>query len=51
MIYVTDDMYYVAFRSIPPGTELFVWYGEEYGKTLGIEMYDPPKFEHAACNY
>ncbi|KAM8927800.1 histone-lysine N-methyltransferase PRDM9-like [Pelodytes ibericus] len=30
-------IYYRACRDIPPYTELLVWYGEEYGKELGIK--------------
>ena len=30
-------IYYRSFKPIPPGTELLVFYGEEYAKELGIE--------------
>ncbi|XP_038625928.1 histone-lysine N-methyltransferase PRDM9-like [Tachyglossus aculeatus] len=30
------EIYYRTCRVIPPGQELLVWYGEEYGRELGI---------------
>ncbi|XP_056002200.1 histone-lysine N-methyltransferase PRDM9-like [Ostrea edulis] len=30
------EIYYRSFKDIPPGTELLVWYGHDYGKELGI---------------
>jgi hypothetical protein len=30
------DIYYRSYKDIPPGTELLVWYGQDYGKELGI---------------
>ena len=34
------EIYYRSFKEIPPETELLVWYGQDYGKDLGIERYD-----------
>uniref|UniRef100_A0A1X7ULJ8 Uncharacterized protein n=1 Tax=Amphimedon queenslandica TaxID=400682 RepID=A0A1X7ULJ8_AMPQE len=31
------EIYYRTFKDICPGTELFVWYGDQYAKDLGIE--------------
>ena len=31
------QIYYRSFKPIHPGTELLVYYGEEYAKDLGIE--------------
>ncbi|XP_052080008.1 zinc finger protein 665-like [Mytilus californianus] len=31
------DIYYRCFKDIEPGNELLVWYGQDYGKDLGIE--------------
>ncbi|XP_019646360.1 PREDICTED: histone-lysine N-methyltransferase PRDM9-like [Branchiostoma belcheri] len=30
------NIYYRTYKTIPPGTELLVWYGNEYAKELGI---------------
>lgn len=30
------DIFYRSFKHISPGNELFVWYGEQYAKELGI---------------
>lgn len=30
------EIYYVTFECIKPGTELLVWYGDDYGETLGL---------------
>ncbi|XP_078661837.1 histone-lysine N-methyltransferase PRDM9-like [Branchiostoma floridae x Branchiostoma belcheri] len=30
------NIYYRTYKPIPPGTELLVWYGNEYAKELGI---------------
>eukprot|EP00058_Branchiostoma_floridae_P005591 XP_002591079.1 hypothetical protein BRAFLDRAFT_119068 [Branchiostoma floridae] len=30
------NIYYRTYKPIPPGTELMVWYGNEYAKDLGI---------------
>ncbi|XP_062571950.1 histone-lysine N-methyltransferase PRDM9-like [Saccostrea cucullata] len=30
------QIYYRSFKDIPAGTELLVWYGNDYGKELGI---------------
>ena len=32
------QIYYRTFKHIYPGTELLVWYGEEYAKELGISL-------------
>lgn len=34
------DIYYRSFKDIEPGKELLVWYGQDYGKDLGIERLD-----------
>ena len=31
-------IYYRTFKTVYPGNELFVWYGEEYAKDLGISV-------------
>ena len=33
------DIYYWSYRQIYPGTELLVWYGEEYARGLNIAIY------------
>ena len=30
------EIYYRSFKKIHPGNELFVWYGDQYAKDLGI---------------
>ncbi len=30
------NIYYRTFKTIPPHTELLVWYGDRYAKELGI---------------
>ncbi|XP_060559329.1 uncharacterized protein LOC132719568 [Ruditapes philippinarum] len=45
------QMYYQVFRSIQPGTELFVWYGEAYGDFLGIPKFDSPRYYYAFPGY
>ncbi|ESP03842.1 hypothetical protein LOTGIDRAFT_156439, partial [Lottia gigantea] len=30
------EIYYRTFKEIPPGSEILVWYGNEYGADLGI---------------
>ena len=30
------NIYYRSFKHIYPGNELYVWYGEEYARELGI---------------
>ena len=30
------EIYYRVSKDIPPGNELLVWYGGDYGKELGI---------------
>eukprot|EP00731_Ephydatia_muelleri_P025691 Em0017g774a len=32
------QIYYRSFKEIPPGSELLVWYGEQYAKELGISV-------------
>ena len=31
-----SNIYYRSFKHIYPGNELYVWYGEQYAKELGI---------------
>ena len=38
------EIYYRSFKEIPPETELLVWYGQDYGKDLGIERFDIKSF-------
>ncbi|XP_053393934.1 uncharacterized protein LOC123525313 [Mercenaria mercenaria] len=45
------EIFYQAFKSIQPGTELFVWYGETYGEFLGIEKFDSPRYYYANPGY
>jgi hypothetical protein len=33
------EIYYRSFKEIPPETELLVWYGQDYGKDLGIAQF------------
>ena len=40
------QIYYRSFKPIQPGTELLVFYGEEYAKELGIEE---DKFANGKC--
>ena len=30
------EIYYRTFKAIPAGEELFVWYGDDYGRHLGL---------------
>nr|CAD7265283.1 unnamed protein product [Timema shepardi] len=32
------EMYYRTYKKIPPHVELLVWYGDEYGKELGVDI-------------
>lgn len=32
------NIYYRAFKEIPPGTELLVWYDEKYPQYMGIPL-------------
>jgi hypothetical protein len=32
------EMYYRTFKHIPAHTELLVWYGDDYGRELGIDI-------------
>ncbi len=32
------NIYYRSFKDIPKGSELFVWYGEQYARDLGISV-------------
>ncbi|XP_038598109.1 histone-lysine N-methyltransferase PRDM9-like [Tachyglossus aculeatus] len=36
-------IYYRTCRPVPPACELLVWYGDEYGRELGIERAAPPR--------
>ena len=46
------QIFYRTFKHIYPGTELLVWYGEEYARELGISV-DPEggKFILWACMF
>ena len=33
-------IYYRVYKDILPGSELLVWYGDEYAKDLGITTYE-----------
>ena len=32
------DIYYRTIKHVTPGSELLVWYGEEYAKELGLSV-------------
>lgn len=32
------DIYYRTIKHVTPGSELLVWYGEEYAKALGLSV-------------
>lgn len=34
------EIYYRTYKSVSPGKELLVWYGESYAKDLGITICD-----------
>ena len=34
------EIYYRTYKSVNPGKELLVWYGESYAKDLGISVND-----------
>ena len=36
------EIYYRTYKSINPGEELLVWYGESYARDLGISLVDDP---------
>uniref|UniRef100_A0A8D0L4Y7 BED-type domain-containing protein n=1 Tax=Sphenodon punctatus TaxID=8508 RepID=A0A8D0L4Y7_SPHPU len=38
-------IYYRARRALPPGTQLLVWIGEEYTRTLGLQLGNPVNYE------
>ena len=40
-VYCLGKVYYVSFKPILPGQELFVYYGDDYAEVLGI---DPEEF-------
>ena len=40
-------IYYRSFKHIYPGSELLVWYGEEYARELGI----PVDFDGECINF
>lgn len=44
-------IFYMASRDIEPGTELLVWYGDSYGRYLGVNRIHPGKlvFVFFAC--
>ena len=33
---IPGGIYYRSFKPIAPGTELLVWYGDEYARELGV---------------
>ncbi|XP_019622237.1 PREDICTED: histone-lysine N-methyltransferase PRDM9-like [Branchiostoma belcheri] len=41
------NIYYRTYKPVPPGTELLVWYGNEYAKELGISEKAQGKVEEA----
>ncbi|KAI8503104.1 Histone-lysine N-methyltransferase prdm9 [Branchiostoma belcheri] len=41
------NIYYRTYKPVPPGTELLVWYGNEYAKELGISEKAQAKVEEA----
>lgn len=45
---LSGEMYYYAFKSIPPGTEFLVWYGEAYRKYLKLEQFAGPDYYYAS---
>ena len=48
------SLYYRTVRDVPPNTELLVWYGDSYGKDLGIDpkaFRAPPANPHALSEY
>lgn len=34
------EIYYVTYECIKPGTELLIWYGDDYGAAYGLERTD-----------
>ena len=38
------EIFYRTIKDVSVGTELFVWYGDEYGKELGIEAATSPQY-------
>ena len=34
------EIYYRTYKTVNPGKELLVWYGESYAKDLGISLDD-----------
>ena len=47
IIFLSGEIYYKSLRHIPPGIELFVWYGDEYGEALNITLFEHPPIYHA----
>ncbi|XP_065672837.1 histone-lysine N-methyltransferase PRDM9 isoform X2 [Hydra vulgaris] len=43
------EIYYNVYKQIDKGTELLVWYGDQYAKDLGIEV-DSTKVNHVCKN-
>lgn len=41
------EMYYYAFKSIPRGSELLVWYGDGFAAKLGIKKNKNIKYVNA----
>ncbi|CAH1256676.1 PRDM9 [Branchiostoma lanceolatum] len=41
------NIYYRTYKPVPPGTELLVWYGNEYAKELGISEKPQTKGEES----
>ncbi|XP_053373954.1 PR domain-containing protein 11-like [Mercenaria mercenaria] len=45
------EMFYQVFKSIQPGTEMLIWYGENYGDYLKIEEFEPPRYYFSYRKY
>ncbi|CAF1122529.1 unnamed protein product [Adineta ricciae] len=43
------NMFYKTIRTIRPGEELFVYYGDEYARFLGIEPFNADSMEKSIC--
>lgn len=39
-IQIRGMVYYRAYKKIQPGTELLIWYGNQYGEHLGLTDHD-----------
>ena len=45
------EIYYKVYKQIDVGSELLVWYGEEYARELGIELEEEEvQLEHVVNN-